>query len=168
MAAADDATVRDATVREAAERIAGQIESIRRVLRESVWARAHDHPGALTLTAPQVHALQVIVEHMRQAGTGLSLSDLSEKMGLAHSTVSGIVGRLERDGLLRRTARPDDRRYTQIELADEARQWVQQEIPAARLGPLESALRKATGEELATILDGLAALERLLPGTPEN
>ena len=166
MAAADDTAVR-----EAATRIAAQVESIRRTLRESVWARARDHPDALELTAPQVHALQVVVEHLRQAGTGLSLSDLSERMGLAHSTVSGIVGRLQRDGLLRRTTRPDDRRYTLIELTDEARQWVEQEIPAARLGPLETAIRHATGEELAAILNGLATLERLLPGAqphPKN
>ena len=64
----------------------------------------------------------MIVERMRQAGTGLSLSDLSEKMGLAHSTVSEIVGRLERDGVLRRTTRPEDRRYAQIEVTDEAGQ----------------------------------------------
>jgi DNA-binding MarR family transcriptional regulator len=159
MTAADDTAVRDA-----AARIAEQVENIRRVLRQSVWARAHDHPEVLTLTAPQVQALQVVVEQMRQARTGLSLSDLSKRMGLAHSTVSGIVGRLERDGLLRRSTRPDDRRYTQIELTDEARQWVEREIPAARLGPLETAIRKATREELAAILDGLATLERLLPG----
>lgn len=158
MTAADDAAARDA-----AARIAGQVENIRRVLRESVWAQARGYP--VSLTAPQVQALQVIVEHLRRAGTGLSLSDLSEKMGLAHSTVSGIVSRLERDGVLRRTARPDDRRYTQIELTGEARQWVEHEMPAARLGPLETAVRKATSEELAAILNGLATLERLLPST---
>ena len=59
----------------------------------------------------------------------------------------------------RRTTRPDDRRYTLIELTDEARQWVEQEIPAARLGPLETAIRQATSEELADILNGLATLE---------
>jgi DNA-binding MarR family transcriptional regulator len=156
MTAADEAAAR-----EAAARIAGQIQAIRRVLRESIWAQARDYP--VTLTAPQVQALRIVVEHMRQAGAGLSLSDLSEQMGLAHSTVSGIVSRLERDGVLRRTTRPGDRRYTQIELTPEARQWVEQEMPAARLGPLETAIQKATGEELAAILNGLAILERLLP-----
>jgi DNA-binding MarR family transcriptional regulator len=162
MTAADDATD-DVTVRETAARIAAQVESVRRVLRESVWAQARGYP--VSLTAPQVQALQAVVEHLRRTGAGLSLSDLSETLGLAHSTVSGIVSRLERDGVLRRTARPDDRRYTQIELTDAARQWVEQEIPAARLGPLEMAVRKATSEELATILDGLATLARLLPST---
>lgn len=152
-----------AAARAAAARIAAQVEGIRRALRESIWAQARGYP--VSLTAPQLQALQVIVEHLRQAGTGLSLSDLSEKMGLAHSTVSGIVSRLERDGVLRRAPRPDDRRYTKIELTDQARQWVEHEMPAARLGPLETAVRKATSDELAAILNGLATLERLLPGT---
>jgi hypothetical protein len=42
-------------------------------------------------------------------------------------------------------------------------QVFQREIPAARLGRLETALRKATSEELTAILNGLATLERLLP-----
>jgi DNA-binding MarR family transcriptional regulator len=154
-------TADDAAARDVAARIAARVESIRRALRESVWAQARGYP--VSLTAPQLQALQVIVEHLRQAGTGLSLSDLSEKMGLAHSTVSGIVSRLERDGVLRRTPRPGDRRYTQIELTDQARQWVEHEMPAARLGPLETAVRKATSEELDAILNGLATLQRLLP-----
>lgn len=152
----------DAAAARAAATIAAQVEGIRRALRESISAHARGYP--VSLTAPQLQALQVIVEHLRQAGTGLSLSDLSEKMGLAHSTVSGIVSRLERDGVLRRAPRPDDRRYTKIELTDQARQWVEHEMPAARLGPLETAVRKATSDELAAILNGLATLERLLPG----
>lgn len=155
MTAADDAGVR-----EAAAKIAAQVESIRRVLRESIWAQARQYP--VSLTAPQVKAVQLVVEQLRQTGAGLSLSDLSHRMGLAHSTVSGIVTRLERDGVLRRTTHPQDRRFTRIELTDAARQWVEQEIPAARLSPLETAIRRATSEELTTILNGLATLERLL------
>lgn len=153
----------DDTGRDTAARIAAQVEGIRRALRESIRAHARGYP--VSLTAPQLQALQIIVEHLRQTGAGLTLSGLSEKMGLAHSTVSGIVSRLERDGVLRRAPRPGDRRYTQIELTDQSRQWVDHEMPAARLGPLEAAVRKATGEELEAILTGLATLERLLPST---
>jgi DNA-binding MarR family transcriptional regulator len=159
-------TTSDTDIQVAAARIATVIEGVRRVLRESVWVRARDYPMALT--APQIHALQVVVEHTRQKGVGISLSALAKQMGLAHSTVSGIISRLERDGVLRRTARPDDRRYTAIELTHGAEQWVRQEIPAARLGPLESAIRQASSDELAAVLDGLAILERLLPGTAQH
>ncbi len=70
----------------------------------------------MSLTPPQVLALEALVDHHRETGAGLSLSELSRRMGLAHSTVSGIVTRLERRGLLRRTTRPDDRRFVAIEL----------------------------------------------------
>jgi DNA-binding MarR family transcriptional regulator len=56
-------------------------------------------------------------------------------MGLAHSTVSGIAARLERHGLLSRTAQPDDRRYTRLELTEPVRDWLDRDLPAARLGP---------------------------------
>jgi DNA-binding MarR family transcriptional regulator len=84
-------------------------------------------------------------------------------MGLAHSTVSGIAARLERHGLLSRTAQPDDRRYTRLELTEPVRDWLDRDLPAARLGPLADAMRNATDEERSAILDGLAALRRLLP-----
>jgi DNA-binding MarR family transcriptional regulator len=37
-------------------------------------------------------------------------AELSTRMGLSHSTVSGIVDRLEARGFLRRAPREDDRR----------------------------------------------------------
>jgi len=42
------------------------------------------------LTPPQVRAMQVLVDQARdgRAGAGLSLSELSRRMGLAHSRVA--------------------------------------------------------------------------------
>jgi DNA-binding MarR family transcriptional regulator len=148
-----------------AARIAAHLEAVRRVLRESIWSQARRYP--IPLTPPQVLALQILVDHLRDAGAGLSLSELSRRMGLAHSTVSGIVTRLERRGLLRRTTRPDDRRFVSIELSQPVKQWLERELPASRLRPLLAALGRATGRERAAILDGLATLERLLePAEP--
>lgn len=162
MTAPDPSTEPDA----AAALIAARIERIRRVVRESISARAREYP--VMLTAPQLLALRVLANQLQQAGTGLSLSELSERMGLAHSTVSGIVDRLQRDGVLQRAPRPDDRRYTDIEFTQAARNWVEQDLPAARLDPLQAAVRSASGNELARILDGLATLERLLSSHPRQ
>jgi DNA-binding MarR family transcriptional regulator len=151
---------------DAAERISTHLEAIRRALRESISAQADRYP--VPLTAPQVLALQTLVEHLRESGAGLSLSELSRRMGLAHSTVSGIVSRLERRGLLRRSPRPEDRRFVQIELAEPVKEWLENELPAARLRPLAHALARADEDERAAILNGLATLERLLaPVRPE-
>jgi DNA-binding MarR family transcriptional regulator len=83
-------------------------------------------------------------------------------MGLAHSTVSGIVTRLERRDLLRRTTRPDDRRFVTIELTQPVKDWLGQELPALRLRPLTAAIGRATEQERTAILEGLATLDRLL------
>jgi DNA-binding MarR family transcriptional regulator len=150
----------DATRLDEAARIAAHLEAVRRVLRESIWSEARRYP--IPLTPPQLLALQVLVDHLRDAGGGLSLSELSRRMGLAHSTVSGIVTRLERRDLLRRTTRPDDRRFVTIELTQPVKQWLERELPAVRLRPLVAAVGRASDQERAAILDGLAALERLL------
>lgn len=152
----------DADLEDAA-RIAGHLEAIRRVLRESIWAAARSH--RVPLTPPQVLALETLVDELRNTGGGLSLRELSTRMGLAHSTVSGIVTRLEGRGLLQRSADPDDRRYVRIELAEPVKEWVGRELPASRLRPLAAALASATPRERSAILRGLATLERLVAGS---
>jgi DNA-binding MarR family transcriptional regulator len=155
----------DARAFEDAARISGHLDAIRRVVRESIWAAARSYP--VPLTPPQVLALHVLVDEVRESGGGLSLSELSRRMGLAHSTVSGIVTRLEHRGMLRRTPYPDDRRYVRIELARPVRDWVERELPAARLAPLAAALAGASEEERATVVRGLDTLERLI-GRPRG
>jgi len=145
---------------EDAARITAHMAAVRRVLRESIVSETRRYP--VPLTPPQVLALQVLVDHLREAGEGLSLSELSQRMGLAHSTASGIVTRLERRGLLRRSTRPDDRRFVTIELTEPVKEWLGQELPALRLRPLTAAIGRATEQERTAILDGLATLERLL------
>ena len=148
-----------------AARIAGHLEAVRRALRDSISAAAASYP--VPLTTPQVLALQVLVDEVRASGRGLSLSGLSRRMGLAHSTVSGIVTRLEGRKLLRRVSHPDDRRFVRIELSDPVKEWLERELPAARLAPLADALRRASKVERAAVLDGLGTLERLLREHPK-
>ena len=149
MTAADDAA-----------KVAADLDTIRRRLRDSISAEArrYDEP----LTPPQLHALELLVDEERASGAGLSLSELSGRMGLSHSTVSGIVSRLERRGFLQRSVRPDDRRYVQIELTAEVKRWLEDNLPASRRQPLAEALSRATRKERAAVLDGVATLARLL------
>jgi len=143
-----------------AARVAAHLEAVRRALRDAISAAAQRYP--VPLTPPQVAALEVLVDELRASGRGLSLSELSRRMGLAHSTVSGIVTRLERRGLLARVPDPEDRRFVRVELADAVKGWVEHDLPAARLRPLATALARADERERAVILKGLATLERLL------
>lgn len=145
---------------ELATQAAEYLETIRRRLRDSISAEARRL--SVPLTPPQLLALELLVEEQRRSGAGLSLSDLSSRMGLSHSTVSGIVDRLTKRGLLERTTRPDDRRYTQIELTSNVERWLEHNLPASRLQPLADALARASKADRNAVLDGLAILARLL------
>jgi DNA-binding MarR family transcriptional regulator len=83
-------------------------------------------------------------------------------MGLAHSTVSGIVDRLEQRDLVRRVPRRDDRRFVSIELTASVQKWLIDALPASRLGPLATAMDNATVSQREAIVGGVETLRRLL------
>jgi DNA-binding MarR family transcriptional regulator len=95
----------------------------------SAIAPAEARRFAEPLTASQLHAIELLVDEERRSGGGLSLSELSVRMNLGHSTVSGIVDRLEQRKFLRRHVRPDDRRYTEIELTPQVKRWLERNLP---------------------------------------
>jgi MarR family transcriptional regulator, organic hydroperoxide resistance regulator len=145
---------------EQAAHVARDLEAIRRALRDSILHQTRQLPVAIT--PPQLRALEILVEEARASGNGLSLSELSRRMGLTHSTVSGIVSRLEQRELLQRTTRPDDRRFVEIALPAPVKRWLEQDLPDARLQPLATALSRAKSRERAAVVEGLEILARLL------
>lgn len=104
-----------------------------------------------------MHALEELTRE-----DGLSLKELSARMALSHSTVSGIVDRLEWRGLVGREPNPNDGRYSRILLSEEVRDYVRQMSPSRSLGPIPRALRLASPEERSQIFDGVGTLRRLL------
>lgn len=54
-------------------------------------------------------------------GDGISIREISEKTGLAVTSLTSMLDRMEATELLRRTAAPNDRRKTLIELTDKAK-----------------------------------------------
>lgn len=117
----------------------------RRVTKE----RARQHG----LTGPQVTALKIL----EQVGE-LSLSELSAQMSAKNSTITGLVDRMERDGLVRRERSKTDRRIVRLRATDKGKRIAAAvpvtaiEIFEGALGSLSSADRK----ELTRILLSLA------------
>ena len=109
------------------------------------------------LTGPQQSAMQVLVE-----SDGISLKDLSRELGLAHSTVSGIVDRLEKQGLVTRQTDEADRRLAKLVVTDQVRKFLRETWPALEMHPLVEALRAATPAEREQVLRGVRTLRRLL------
>jgi len=129
------------------------ISGIRRALRKPLEAEVSK--GDLTM--PQKAAMAVIVRH-----TGICLKDLSREVSLAHSTVSGIVDRLEKRGIIVRRQDPSDGRITRIHPSAEVEAFVRDRIPVLSQGPLEAALKRATDKERASIAKSLQRLRELL------
>jgi MarR family transcriptional regulator, organic hydroperoxide resistance regulator len=93
---------------------------------------------------------------------GLSLKELSSRLGLAHSTVSGIVDRLERRGLLRREPDARDRWLTIDVPSETVKAYVRRAAALHHPEPLVEALRRATAEDRSKIMAGLTTLRPLL------
>lgn len=147
---------RDEELLNDAKLIEQQVNSIRRTL-----LRAFDpDKRRMPLTLPQMQALTVLTQLSQPEG--MMLKELSERMELAQSTVSGIVKRLEQKKLLHLQSDPADRRRTRITITERVKTYMQEEEPLRRLEPLIQALQLATSEERTTVVEGLATLQRLL------
>jgi len=136
-----------------AEEIDRHLRVMRQLLRrpvEAEFARGN-------LTAPQRTVMQFLVHF-----NGRSLKKLSKDAGLSHSTVSGIVDRLEKRGMVERHVDKKDRRISRILPSKRVRNYVRNTLPAIELNPLVRALQPATSPERAAVLAGMRILRRLV------
>lgn len=150
---ADDGEIANTELLQQAEEIATTVRALRRLLLRSFEPDIAESG----LTVPQMNTLEELAKE-----DGLSLKELSARMALSHSTVSGIVGRLERRGFVSRTPDSKDRRYSRIILSEEVREYVRDMVPSRRLGPILRALELASTGERKQILAGIGILRRLL------
>jgi DNA-binding MarR family transcriptional regulator len=91
----------------------------------------------------------------------MKISDLSEKLSLSNSTVSGIVDRLEKQGKVERTRSEEDRRVVYVNITEEFKKSTKDHFKHFER-KFESMMSKATSEELDTILQGLETLRTVL------
>lgn len=108
------------------------------------------------ITGPQVTVMTFLVTR-----GPMTLTELSRLMGMSHSTVSGIVDRLEARGLVRRTPDPKDQRRTRIAVTDNVTRYMR-ELEAGPSGRLAAALANATPDQRRAIAEGLEALRAVL------
>jgi DNA-binding MarR family transcriptional regulator len=87
--------------------LAQEIDQHLRAIRQSLRQPVEAEFAKGGLTGPQRSVMHVLVH-----SSGLSLKELSRQVGLTHSTVSGIVDRLKKQGLVERRTDSHDRRVT--------------------------------------------------------
>lgn len=139
-----------------AEQVDRDLSAIRRLLRRPLEAEA----ARGELTMPQTAVMRAVVQH-----DGISLKELSREVSLAHSTVSGIVDRLEMRGMIERRADAADGRVTRIHPTAVVTRFVRERIPVLSRGPLQAALERAKAEELKHLVASIRRLRELLEET---
>ncbi len=105
------------------------------------------------ITGPQLWALKTLF-----ADGSLSLGDLSNKMYLHPSTVSGVVDRLEKKGYVVRDRGQKDRRVVTVALTPKGKKLVKK-APNPIQGKMVYGLRKLEARKLNSIY---AAIQKLV------
>lgn len=106
------------------------------------------------LTGPQL----TVVKMLESLGD-LSLSDLSERIRAQNSTVTGIIDRMEREGLVVRTRSTEDKRVVRIRLTEKGAR-IAREIPVEPMEIFRSALAGLSATEMRDLLKVLTKLAR--------
>jgi len=99
-----------------------------------------------SLTGPQLTVVKML-EHMGD----LSLSELSDAIRAQNSTVTGIVDRMEREGIVERVRSTDDRRVVRIHLTEKGAKLAR-EIPIEPIGIFHSAMETLSPQEIRDAL----------------
>lgn len=128
-----------------------------RVIRQKLRGPLEAEFASGGLTGPQ----RLVMEHVTRLG-GVSLKELSANVSLAHSTVSGIVDRLEARGFVVRHKDKKDGRATVIEASAKVCDFLSNRMPELALGPLFKVLDAATESDRATVVRGLRKLRTLV------
>ena len=115
-------------------------------------AATEQEPGSLTERQAQL---------LRSVGDTPRISDVVAALHTTPSVVTGLLDRLERQGLVRRVPSHQDRRAVLVELTAAGRVRRDQGTEA-QVAALAAAFASLSDDDLAVVVDCLALLERLV------
>ena len=110
----------------------------------------------LGMTAPQGMVMGTLSKEKT-----MKITELSSKLSLSNSTVSGIVDRLEKQGMVERNRSEEDRRVVHVSVSPEFK-GLHQNLHKRLEENIGNVLNKGTPEQLDTIFEGLDMLRKLL------
>ena len=129
------------------DELAGVVERLVTWLRRSTAVPGYSVTSRLTLAR-------------LQADGPARISDLARLEGVTQPAMTGLVNRLETEGLVTRTADPTDARAALVALTDPGRAFVETRR-AERSRVLASRVERLSDADRAAILAALPALDRL-------
>ncbi len=107
-------------------------------------------------TLPQLSVISMLEKHGEQ-----KVSELSLKMGLSDSTVSGILDRLEQKDIIKRERTKNDRRVVKISLTGKSKELCN-DFRKKREEFFTQLLKSLSEQEIKDIIKGLEILNHAL------
>lgn len=136
-----------------------EIEHLLRMVASAVRRKGRAILTDFDITPAQFDSL-VIISRANQ----LTIGDLSTRMGLAYSTTTDLVDRMERRQLAERMRDTEDKRVVRLRILDSGREMIE-EVLRVRRQYLGEILASADGEEQGIILEALRSLTGRLTET---
>jgi DNA-binding MarR family transcriptional regulator len=123
---------------------------------QSVKRNLGDSFRPLNLTGPQGMILGTLCRNGE-----MKISDLSTEVGLSNSTVSGIIDRLEKQGLAERKRSEEDRRVVYVDASPKFKKCSQEHFKELE-ERVAAIMNNATPEELDKVLEGMEILKKII------
>jgi len=137
--------------------LSGDVERIERLLRRIshvLYVKGREILGDFGITSPQFDALVFL-----HRDGDMSMGALCERMSLACSTVTDLVGRMEKGGFVTRERDRSDRRVINIRLNPQGEEMVRK-VLASRIRYLTGVLKELSEEERTRAISSLELIYR--------
>ncbi|OOM81496.1 MarR family protein [Clostridium puniceum] len=144
---------------ELTQKQADEIIDIFKNIRKAISFKSEKSAKKYGFTAPQLG----VIFHLYMMPS-ITLNNLSEHMVLTKSTVSGIVDRLEKQGVVKREIPKNNRRIVKLSLSEEFKKnndvcKMKKEFIT---GFIAEAIKNTDSDEIKNMIDGLRQLSILL------
>lgn len=131
------------------------MQSLRRIFK-AIQDYSHEVSNKFGITGPQLWALKTISQNGK-----LSLGELTKKMYLHPSTITGVVDRLEKKGYVSRDRGQGDRRVINVQLTPQGKKLVKR-APNPVQGKMIYGLRKLKKQKLNPIYHSVQKLVEIM------
>jgi len=145
-------------IRDEARRFEEILRKIEAVVREKGRMELEE----MDLTPPQVEVLSRLYFHGSTTQTSLA-----QELYLAKSTISGILDRLEKRNMVRRTRKDEDRRTAVVKLTPKG-ELIIQRILEKRAAYLHELLDPLPTDELRKFMSILEEIVKKVPDAPQH
>ena len=108
------------------------------------------------ITAPQGMVMGILSQEKM-----IKITELGSRLSISNSTVSGIVDRLEKQGMVERKRSEQDKRVVYVSASSDFKE-MHQNFHKRLEEMIENKMNKGTQEELIKIYEGLDSLKKLL------